>query len=969
MSNTEKSLSPFESLGRQRLESFREACLQAGCNLRLGSSTAMGLARAFAFSEFAFRSALGSAAVLAAMIEDGSLWQHHEAGRLDRLLRSQLADLGGSDWSSTLAGTLRRFRKNQMLRIAVCDIAGWMPLDQVLAEVSDVAQVCLQVASETIFRNMAARFGNPLDGKMRPVVPVVLGLGKLGGRELNFSSDIDLVFAYSREGETSGGPGGSIGCEEFFQRFFRELIRAIGRNSAEGFVFRVDTRLRPFGEVGPLAMSFSRIEDYYQRQGREWERYALIKARAVAGDLEAGRRLLRRLKPFVYRRYLDYGVFEALREMKAKIMAEVRARGLEDDIKLGPGGIREIEFFGQVFQLLRGGVQPAFQRRSILKTLACLAEHGAIDSQTMVELTEAYRFLRIVENRLQQREDRQTHKLPPDEQGRLRLAFSLGFATVADFEKALDRHRGRVQRHFDFLLDEGCTKRGRVRADDAEQDALARLCMGGDLDQSAHSLLDKLGYQQPAKVLEVLDKLLTSPGVKRLSQAGRIKLRRLLPLLISDVAAHAGSEPELVFSRLMDLLTNIVGRVPYLALLIESATARAHLIRLTGASSWIARYVARHPVLLDELMDPRTLYEPLTRSSLAEELERGMDALAQDDLEQQMDVLRVFKQVNTLRVAAADITGVLPLMKVSDRLSDLAETVLEKVLDLCWRQLTERHGRPKASLAGTECGRGFAVVAYGKLGGLELGYGSDLDLVFLHSAIGGTTDGPRPMDCAHFYARLGQRMLHMLTAHTAAGILYQADMRLRPSGDSGMLVSHLEAFARYQEESAWTWEHQALVRARAVAGDPVLQEGFQKVRRRILTIERDPDHLRSEVVRMREKLRQAQDKSGSGRFDLKQGFGGMVDIEFLVQYLVLQHAFRFKQLVRWPDNVRLLQSFTEAGLMDPETAYLLRRAYLIYRAQAHRCNLQERPAIVEDGHFEGLRRTVQAAWRAFMLPA
>ncbi len=970
MSNIQKSFGPpvlppdLADKAQERLASFMEACHKAGAEVRLDPDAALSLQKAFVFSEFVFRSALGTPEVLSAMLADGSLWQPHEAAWLESLLCSRLGSISGPNWRSALDSSLRRFRRSQMMRIAICDLAGRMPLERVLAEVSHVAQACLQLAVEVIMQGLSSRFGSPREAGSRPAVPVVLGLGKLGGRELNFSSDIDLVFAYSRDGMTCGREG--MSNEEFFQRFFRGLIQSIGRTGAEGFVFRVDTRLRPFGEVGPLAMSFSRMEDYYQRQGREWERYALIKARPVAGDLEAGGRLLQRLKPFVYRRYLDYGVFEALREMKARIVAEVRAKGLEDDIKLGPGGIREIEFFGQVFQLLRGGVQPAFQRRSILATLACLAEHGAIDRQTMIQLSAAYRFLRGVENRLQQWEDRQTHRLPSDRQALQVLACSLGFATVTDFEEALAFHRRQVQRHFDMLLDEGGVKRGRVKTGKGHQESLARLCMGACDPNLAESLLQKLGYQNSHQVLDALDTLRASPAMKRLGQVGRSKLRQLLPLLIADVADHAGQEPELVFQRLMDLLANILGRVPYLALLIESATARAHLIRLTGASSWIARYVGRHPVLLDELMDPRTLYEPLTRHSLERDLARQMNSIASDDLEQQMDVLRVFKQINTLRVAAADITDVLPLMKVSDRLSDLAETILEKVLDLCWQQLTARHGRPQARLSGSGCERGFAVVAYGKLGGLELGYGSDLDLVFLHAAAGGSTDGPRPIDSAHFYTRLGQRVLHMLTAHTAAGILYQADMRLRPSGDSGLLVSHLEAFGRYQVEDAWSWEHQALVRARAVVGDRLLKDGFEKVRRQVLSMKRDPARLRSDVVRMREKLRQVQDRSTADRFDLKQGFGGMVDIEFLVQYLVLKNAARCGQLVRWTDNVRLLQSFTEAGLMEPETAYLLRRAYLIYRAQAHRCNLQDRPAIVAGSHFDGLRQTVQAAWHRFM---
>ncbi len=958
----------LEARGQKRLDSFLKLSRQAGCEFQPDSDTAEALKRAFVFSQFVYRCAKGNPRVLTRLLESGNLWEKHDAGRLRQLLAEELEACESEDRRAVLFSGLRRYRRTQMLRIAIVDLAGRKPLEDVLEEVSLLAEVCLQKAVEGLFEILTGRFGRPLALDDQPAVPVVLALGKLGGRELNFSSDIDLVFAYSAEGRTSCdevGPG--ISNEEFFQRLFRDLIQLIGSSSSDGFVFRVDTRLRPYGQVGPLAMSFGRMEDYYQRQGREWERYALIKARAVAGNLESGQKLLERLKPFVYRRYLDYGVFEELREMKAKIMAEVKAKGLQNDIKLGPGGIREIEFFGQVFQLLRGGVQPAYQQRSIQATLRRLADYGAVDRRTMTQLLEAYRFLRTVENRLQQWEDHQTHKLPTDARDRLRLACSMGFSALADFETQLDRHRHLVQRRFDMLLDEGGLKRGHGKVPGVDENILEQICRGRTDSRQAADLLGRLGYGDPDKVLETLAGLRKLPALKRLSQAGRIKLNKLLPLFLTDVAANAGSQPELVFRRLMELLASIQGRVPYLSLLIESATARLHLIRLTAASSWIARFVARHPVLLDELIDPRTLYEPATRESLKKELERQMAAIDPDDLEQQMDALRVFQQVNTLRVAAADITDVLPLMKVSDRLSDLAETILEKVLELCWEQLVAKHGRPGVDLDGQACDRGFVVVAYGKLGGLELGYGSDLDLVFLHAAAGGTTDGPRPVDNTHFYTRLGQRVLHMLTAHTAAGILYQADMRLRPSGDSGLLVSRLESFRRYQLEDAWTWEHQALVRARAVVGDPALKQAFEKIRRRVMIEPRDAKTLLARVTEMRGRLRKAQDRSSAGEFDLKQGFGGIVDIEFLVQYLVLRNASRFPELARWTDNVRLLQSLATAGIIDQETAYLLRRAYLIYRAMAHRCNLQERPVLVTGGHFDGLRAAVQSAWRRFMV--
>ncbi len=876
----------------------------------------------------------------------------HAKYSLDAYQARLAARLASVENETGLLRELRRFRRREMVRIVWRDIAGHAQLMDTTRDLSHLAEVCIEGALEKLYAWQCERYGTPRHADGSPMNLVVLGMGKLGAWELNVSSDIDLIFAFVEEGEVSHG-GKTLTHGEFFTRLARSLINALDRQTEDGFVFRVDMRLRPFGDSGALVSSFAAMENYYQIHGREWERYALIKARVVAGDRPAGEQLMALLRPFVYRRYIDFGAFESLREMKALISREVKRKGLAHNVKLGAGGIREIEFIGQVFQLIRGGRDAKLTARKILKVLDYLGRAGYLPDYVVEELIAAYKFLRTTEHRLQEYQDRQTHLLPEDDTGRLRLAFGMDFPDWPAFEAELDRHRRRVQHHFEQVFEAPQTE-------GETTDDLASLWLGALEEGEAVALLERTGYRQAADLYRRLTELRQSRLYHNLSTPGRARLDRLMPLLLG--AAAQAEDPDLAVTRLLELVVHIARRSVYLALLVENPLALSQLVRLCAASAWIAGHVQKYPLLLDELLDPRTLYAPPDRPELAAELARRLAGIDPADEEARLDALRQFKHVNVLRVAAADIVGALPLMKVSDHLTWIAEVVLAEALEMAWAHLAGRHGTPPGE------DKGFAVIGYGKLGGYELGYGSDLDLVFLHGGEDPNveTTGPAPLALPVFYARLGQRLIHVLTAYTSAGLLYEVDMRLRPDGASGMLVSSLSAFRAYQEDKAWLWEHQALVRARPVAGDPAIREGFEAIRREILGRPRDPAEVRREIRDMRQRMRKALDKSDARHFDLKQGAGGMVDIEFLVQYGVLAHAHAHPELLEWTDNVRLLENLGKTGVFAPEEAERLAAAYRALRDAAHELALQEEPALVPADRFAEERQTVTAIWRRIM---
>ena len=941
---------------RARRERLDQALREAGTGLPADRGFQDQLSRALVFSDFVAESLVRDPLLLDRLRVSGALSQPPAAGVHASRLAACLEGVAETD---DLVGRLRRFRREEMVRIAWRDLNGLADLAETTADLSDLADACLNQTLARLYARQRADHGTPFAADGSPMELVVLALGKLGARELNFSSDIDLIFAF---------PGGShpragepeVDPEDFFARLCRRLIHVIGQPTAEGLVFRVDLRLRPFGDNGPLALSFDAMEHYYQEQGRDWERYAWIKARAVAGDERGGQTLLKRLHPFVYRRYLDFGAFESLRAMKNMIAQEVARRGMHQNIKLGRGGIREIEFFGQIFQLIRGGVSPELQKGPIREVLAALAGEGHVPAEVHRELDAAYVFLRTVEHRLQEAADQQTHELPSDPFGQARLAASMGFDGHEPFRAALDRHRDTVHSHFQLLLESPEAD----RPDRLREDGLGHIWHQKTDPAEASALLAQWGYHPPGEALQILNDLHDDPATRALSSTGRQRLDRLVPLVVAE-AGRAG-QPLTALRRLADLIRAVERRTSYLALLLEYPAALTHLVKLADASPWIASLLAQHPVLLDELLDPRTLYRPPSRQMLEAEIKRRLSSAPAEDLEAQIESLCIFKQSNVLRVAAADVSGRMPLMRVSDYLSDTAEVAINAGVDLAWRHLVDRHGRPDCRLDEVACERGFGVIAYGKLGGLELGYGSDLDLVFLHAGVDGQTcGGPHPIDNAQFFNRLGQRVIHLLTSHTRAGRVYEIDMRLRPSGISGVLVQHVEAFRDYQLNHAWTWEHQALIKARPVCGERLITSRFDAIRAAVLSRPRPRAKLHAEVADMRERMRADLNRPDPVLFDLKQDPGGIVDIEFLVQYLVLAHAHRYPELVRWTDNVRLIQTLIGSAVLNEYTAHVLKHAYLIYRAAAHQLGLQEKPARVPAEKFERLRQRIRQIWETF----
>ena len=852
---------------------------------------------------------------------------------------------------------LRQFRRREMLRIAWRDLAGWAALEETLGHLSELAEVCIRAADDWVYHGLVARHGEPRSADGAPQRLLVVAMGKLGGGELNFSSDVDLVFLYPGAGETDGAR--TLSNEQFFIRAGRQLIRLLDEHTADGFVFRVDMRLRPFGESGPLAMSLPAFSNYLQQHGRAWERYAYVKARAVTGH-QAGMGLYQDvLRPFVFRRYLDFGLFEALRDMKGRISAEVERRELRDNIKLGRGGIREIEFIVQCMQLLRGGADPRLREPGLPAALARLEETGQLPGGAVAELRAAWRFLRRVENRLQAWQDRQTHELPRDETGRLRLAFSMGCEDWASFSAALATHQKCVDGWF-----------RRQTADDraaAPEDGVAAAWRGTGDEEAAHAGLMAAGFREPQRALAAMRSLAEAGWFRRLDETARERLATLVPALARD--AGELPTPEEALERLLRVVNTIGGRSAYFALLNENPAARARFVTLCGGSEFLASQVALHPLLLDDLIDPRVMAAPPGRHELAAELEERLAGVAADDLEAIMDALRNFQRAAVFRVAVADLTSQLPLMKVSDQLTWIAEVLLEACVRIAADDAEQRHGRPvcgdnEAELH--ECS--MAVIGYGKLGGLELGYGSDLDLVFVHDVSGEIqrTEGPAVIEAGMLFARMTRRIVHLLATPTGAGVLYEVDTRLRPSGKGGLLVTSLGAFETYQREHAWTWEHQALLRARAVAGHPRVRAGFEALRTRVLVEAVRRDNLRAEVAGMRERMRNELATGTDELFDLKQGAGGVADIEFLVQYLVLQHAAEQPQLLRWPDNMRQIEDLRDAGLLSVADSELLHEAYVEFRQRSHRLALANAPGLVPLAELAPLRDRVRAVWQRIM---
>ncbi len=941
------SLQPVPEILRASVQRFIERARGEGPDYDdLSGERWSQIARLVAASEFAASVLLQDRAALA--------WA-------DRLVDASAVRSANEDYERRAAAAghaqapqiLREWRRREMLRIAWRDICGHASVRETLRDVSELADGCIRAAVQAAGAHLRASFGTPRDADGSEVHFIALGMGKLGGGELNFSSDIDLVFLFAEAGETDGPR--VLANEEYFNRLGREVIRLLGARTEEGIVFRVDMRLRPFGESGPLVMSIAALEDYLQQHGRDWERYAWIKARAIVGAAAYAAAYEEFVRPFVYRRYLDFGVFESLREMKALIAREVARRELEQDLKLGRGGIREIEFIVQSMQLVRGGADRRLQQASLLEVLPMLQGSKLLTAEEVAELLEAYLTLRKAENALQMMRDQQVHRIPDDAEDRARLCVAMGTGSWPETSAKIERARARVTGRFEAWL---------FAAPGGRADEEPGLDWLDSADSDIAEELARAEFPDAARapVAALLSAYRQAAPYRRLDETGRRRVRIILERLLEAAAVKAA--PAVVVDRVLRVLDAIGARSSYLALLKEQPPALDRLIDVCAISGFLARQIADFPLLLDELIDAKAFDELPSRARFARELAARTERLPPNDPEREVEALRVFQKVATFSVALADLTERLPLMRVSDRLTDIAELIVQCCMDLAWAQMTAAHGVPRSgeSQAAAETVK-VAVAGYGKLGGLELGYGSDLDLVFLHDSAGEFQQTTRGVDNGVFFLRLGQRIVHLLTMHSAAGRLYEVDMRLRPNGKGGFLMTGIDAFETYQRQNAWTWEHQALLRARAVGGDAALCERFEAARRRVLCTAVHRDTLRADVAEMRERMRRELPLSRGGQFDIKQDAGGIADIEFLVQYWVLEWARDHPELVTYSDNVRQLDALAAAGLVELETAHWLKETYIGYRTLLHHLSLEGGERVVEAAEYAERRARVRQIWR------
>ncbi|MCV2441859.1 bifunctional [glutamate--ammonia ligase]-adenylyl-L-tyrosine phosphorylase/[glutamate--ammonia-ligase] adenylyltransferase [Acinetobacter bereziniae] len=814
-------------------------------------------------------------------------------------------------------------------------------------ELSDFADICIVAAKDFARVPLIAKHGEPVgyNGKIQDLI--VIGMGKLGAQELNLSSDIDLIFAFDEQGETNGRK--CIDVQQFCILWGQKLIYLLDHITADGFVFRVDMRLRPWGDGSALAISHVALEKYLSQHGREWERYAWIKARIITGGQE-GDSLLDMTRPFVFRKYVDYTAFEAMREMKAMIEREVARRNIADDIKLGAGGIREVEFIVQVFQLIYGGAKLELQDRQCLVSLQHLGEVGLLDSQSVVDLEDAYLFLRRVEHAIQALNDQQTQSLPTEPELRQRLIDTLGFTDWDNFIDFLNQKREKVTFQFEHLIKE------KGLESPIESYSQLESQLNEILDDDAKNLIHEFWYGH---------------AIKKLPAKAVQRLKEFWPHLVEAILQS--NSPQVALMRLMPLVESVMRRTVYLVMLIESKGALQRLVKMATVSPWICEELTHYPVLLDEFLSMD--FELPSRHYLEDSLRQQLLRIEIDQVEDQMRVLRLFKKSNVLTVAASDVLAESPLMKVSDALTDIAEVSVIATLNLAYQTVAKRHGYP-IDAEGQRCSlehMAYCVIGYGKVGGIELGYGSDLDLVFIHYMDEqADTDGQKAISGFEFAMRVAQKFMSLMTTQTLDGRVYEVDTRLRPSGEAGLLVTSLKAFEQYQLKSAWLWEHQAIVRARSIAGEPTLRAKFEELRCKILTLPRQEETVRQEVLNMRQKMKDhlgsSKDQKKDGIFHLKQDAGGIVDIEFMAQYVVLAWSGTNPDLAHYSDNVRILEDAAKAGCLSSDDVSALIQAYLSERAESHRLALANHNMQVSAADWHDTREVVCKLWQRLIDP-
>ncbi|MAZ77483.1 MAG: bifunctional [glutamate--ammonia ligase]-adenylyl-L-tyrosine phosphorylase/[glutamate--ammonia-ligase] adenylyltransferase [Legionellaceae bacterium] len=926
----------IEQFFQTQQEGLIGALEDAGLSLPDATSIRSELKQTLLASNYADQQFRGKPQLLMDLIQQSDLHRTYENNELSSRLLHQLTDCQDVD---DLSRRLRTFRHYEVLRIIWRDVNGLATLSEIMLDMSNLADACITQAAEHLQAWLEKTAGTPCDQHGNREKLQIIAMGKLGAKELNLSSDVDLIFCYPEEGQIEGER--TISKQQFFTRLAQQLIRVLHQVMADGFVFRVDARLRPYGESGALALSFDAMHSYYQQEARNWERYAMVKARMIYGDDQANRRLLIMLRHFTYRIYLDFAAMQSLRRLKEKIRKQVRAKNMENNIKLGAGGIREIEFIAQVFQLIHGGHDYALQTPCLFSALKILGRREYLHQ--VPELIEAYTFLRTLEHRLQAMDNRQTHVLPTDEFVKSRIAVTMGFDNWASLLKKLNEYRDFIISQFEQVFEKPIKKT--LIAEEGER---------GDEEIK----------QKVESIFSEWDKRFDQAELSNLASQ---RLQRFLKVLRQAIWQH--SDPVLALDRVLQVTDSLLRHSAYLILFEETPEALAVLIKLCGASPWITHQIARYPVLLAELLNERRLYLSADLDQLEELLAEQMSYVDYNDAEAVLDVLRRFKRRQVLHVAASDVMGKLPVMRVSDNLTEIAVAILRAALKAAWQENLVKYGFPLRK-NGKRCRLDFIIIAYGKLGGTELGYGSDLDLVFVHDADDQAMTDAKPhqksITGSQFYARLAKKIIHILNTQMFSGNLYNVDTRLKPGGTQGLLSPNFSAFKDYQKNEAWTWEHQALVRARVVAGSQSLTEKFNRFREKVLLQQPDEQTLKKSIVEMREKMRQESKSSPDGMFNLKNGQGGMTDIEFLAQYVVLAWAYKVPELLIFRDNIRIFETCESSGLLPQQDVDLLCHAYLTYRRQRHYLILQNLPDDIPETDLFDLREKVAAIWKKLL---
>ena len=917
--------------------------------------------RIWACSEFVARLCTRKPHLLKSLLDQG-LESDLDLSDYKARINDAIAEATDSD--EAVMEALRLQRQKEMLRIAWRDLDDIAPLEQILAELSDFAEAMVSVTLDYLHDKAVEVMGTPMSEAGEPQFMLVLGMGKLGGRELNFSSDIDLIFMYPEEGETQGGR--RLSNHEFFLRLGRNLVKFLNETTKDGFVFRVDTRLRPYGESGPLVMGFGAVEQYYQSQGRDWERYAMIKARALAGNPVDIEYLESMLRPFIFRRYLDFSAFESIREMKAMIEAEVRRKGIQDNVKLGRGGIREIEFIGQTFQLLRGGHDVALQIRGIMDVLNLLKVVKLLESEEVERLQQAYAFLRRLENRSQMDRDMQAHNLPVDDIARQKLALAMNEPDWQTLLPKIDTHRNNVHAVFQSIIsrEEG----GDAVVEDSEL-ALKSYWMNVSNHDELLQWFTENNFSDAGEALKLLDRFRGDAHIRGLSESASQRLLKLLSKLIQAISTNP--ESTVLLERVLQILNAVAGRQVYINLLLEYPQAGKQMLSLCAVSPWFVQQLMAHPILLDELLDAGELYQAKDYQALSQELEYLLSSVEAGDLEQYMDRLRQFKNTQVMKTAVLDVNQILSVTDVGATLSHIAEVILVKVLQLAWDEVCKKHGRPSCIIDDEKVLPGIAIVAYGKLGGFELGYGSDLDIVFLHDSAGkkqvteGNVEGEKVIDNSTFFSRVAQKVLHILSTRMYAGLLYETDIRLRPEGKSGLMVSSLSAFEQYQREKAWTWEHQALIRARIVAGNDPIRQEFDRIRLSVLASKRQSEVLCRDVAQMRYKMREHLGSKDPTSFNIKQDAGGIVDIEFLAQAGILLNSAAQNNLLDSTSTLDMLSRLVESGWFTDEESEMLSQVYRGFREQVNRQALMV-DLTLDESTMSAYKAGITGVWQRLM---